>query len=218
MRIKRCNAAFSLIEMLVVVAVIAVLVTIVISVTARLDVQGKINRTQNTLALLNTALSEFHDYGYCYDGDFSVFKFPLDCNGFSETELQTALAQACDIASVTISGGTHDANYSECEAMYFLLNRMPACERTMQQIEKAFWNNKGTNGVAITFHIDSDTTDYPLFRFVDAWGNTLRYDYYEDEKDNTVTKNMKDTKKTFPVITSAGPDGRFRTRDDIKSR
>jgi len=219
MRIKKCTKAFTLIEMLVVVSIIAVLVTIVISIATRLDTQGKISSTQGTFALVNTALSEFQDYGYCYENPFDVdFKFPLDCNGFSSSDLETALAQGCDISNVTITSGTHEPNYSECEALYFFLNRLPACEKIMSQIDIAFLTNLDRNGVRLIIHINGSTDDYPLFRFTDAWHNTLRYDYYDAENISTVTPRMRETIKTFPVLTSAGPDGDFDTADDIKSR
>ena len=218
MRTGKCNTAFSIIEMLVVVSIIAVLVTIVIGVTTRLDTQGKISRTQNTFALLNAALSEFHDYGYCYSGDFSAFKFPLDCDGLTTiSEFEKLLKQSCNISDVQITVA-HDPNYFSCEAMYFFLNRLPQCDKIMQQIDKAFWSNKDKNGNPIEFRIDGGTDEFPLFRFVDPWGNTLRYDYYEYEDEDTVSQNMLDTRKTFPVLISAGPDGRFGTSDDIKSR
>ncbi len=218
MRIKRCNAAFTLIEMLVVVAVIAVLVTIVISVATRLDTQGKISRTQGTLTLLNTALSEFHDYGFCYENPFDVdFKFPLDCAGFSAGDIETTLEHGCDAVNVTITAGSHDPNNSDCEAMYFFLEQVPGCSRILAQIDRSFLTNLDRNGNPMTVSVDGGP-NYPLYRITDAWHHTLRYDYYDYESSSTVTQQMLNTMKTFPVITSAGPDGIFGTGDDIKNR
>ena len=52
---------------------------------------------------------------------------------------------------------------------------------------------------------------YSLLRIIDPWGETLRYDYYDDYTEPDEARN-------FPVITSAGPDGVFGTDDDIASR
>jgi len=61
---KSCKykAGATLIEMLVVVAVIAILVTIVLSIATGIQNQGNERLTQNTFALLEGALEEYHDY------------------------------------------------------------------------------------------------------------------------------------------------------------
>ncbi len=216
MRIKKCTTAFTLIEMLVVVSIIAVLVTIVISVATRLDTQGKISSTQGTIALLNAALSEFHDYGFTYDAasnytgtDFTL-KFPIDCNGFSRLEIETALSNGIGRTVTIIDANSHDADNSGIEVMCFLFSRVPQSKSTLEKIERKSLVSDGTVRV-------QNEGDYPFWRVNDAWRRVLRYDYYEDERTPGSTR-MKETIKTFPVITSAGPDGRFGTSDDIKSR
>ena len=64
--------------------------------------------------------------------------------------------------------------------------------------------------------ITIDTRAYPLLRVIDPWGKTLRYDYYNE--DLSTVPLMEASKKHFPVITSAGPDGIFDNSDDISSR
>jgi len=220
MRIKRCNTAFTLVEMLVVVAVIAILVTIVISVVSRLDTQGRINRTQNTIALLNTALSEFHDYGFTYAAgtQYANLRFPIDCNdgnnGFSQSDTQTALQNAIpNVTNVAINlnaGLTYNIHWSGTVAMYFLLNQVPSCRQTVERLDTKSIVSSGT----IVVTESSGTTTYPFIYIVDAWGRELGYKYYHCA--GLVID--ADTIKTFPVIISAGPDGIFDTRDDIKSR
>ena len=73
---------------------------------------------------------------------------------------------------------------------------------------------KGSDGEEMTITI-AGGDPWPLFRVVDSWGKTLRYDYYDETK----TKQDKlDSRRNFPVITSAGADGEFNTDDDITSR
>jgi hypothetical protein len=179
----------------------------VIGIAARIDTQGKERLTKNTIALLTAALGEFGDYGYRYSDPCDAdFKFPLDCNNFNTSDLGTKLGG-------TISGGTHDANYSGSEAMYFFLSRVPESRQTLGKIDKSLITNKGSNGADMTITID--TKSYPLLRIIDPWRETLRYDYY-NEKGSLTEK--KESKKTFPVITSAGPDKEFGSADDIASR
>lgn len=220
-RRKTVSSAFTLVEMLVVVAVIAVLVAIVISTASRLDTQGKINSTQNTFALFNTALSEFHDYGFTYTSgtQYAALKFPIDCNdgnnGFSQSDTQTALQDAIpDTTAVLINlnaGLTYDIRWSGTIAMYFLLNQVPQCRQTLERLDTKSIVSCGTIDVTS----GGTTVTYPLIYIVDGWGRPLGYKYYRFMSSTTIDT---DTIKTFPVLISAGPDGIFETADDIKSR
>ncbi len=49
-------------EMLIVVGIIAILATMVISVASRIDMQAKEKATENLLALLDSALQEYHEF------------------------------------------------------------------------------------------------------------------------------------------------------------
>jgi prepilin-type N-terminal cleavage/methylation domain-containing protein len=195
----------TLIEMLVVVAVIAILVTMVIGIAARIDNQSKEQLAKNTLALLDAALGQFQDYGYKYnDPCYAELYFPLDCNDFPVGRLGTTINRALGTTgAVTINPAvSHDTKYSGSEMLFFFLNMVPECRKTLDKIDKS---------------LITCGKDYPLFRFVDPWGTTLRYDYIyrEDLADST----WKDNKKTFPLITSAGPDRDFNTvTDNITSR
>jgi len=201
-------------EILVVVAIIAVLVTIVINLTARVQTQSKEQLLQNTFALIDTALAQFQEYGFTYkDEDYSDFKFPLDCNDF-EGELTSTLEKALDIKPITITGGSHDKSYSGCEAMYFLLSRVPASRQSVEKISRTLVTNLDENDNPMKITVDQ--TDYPLFRIIDPWGKTLKYDYYdEDEMD---VEDRYDSRRAFPVITSSGPDGVFDTLDDLTNK
>ena len=64
--------------------------------------------------------------------------------------------------------------------------------------------------------INVDGTVYPLLRIVDPWGKTLRYDYYDESQNNFVRRER--SKRNFPLLISAGPDGIFGNTDDLRSR
>lgn len=204
----------TLVEILVVVAIIAILATIVISLAARIDNQGKERLTKSTFALLNAALGEFCDYGYSYKGsDYAEFDFPLDCNGFTQDEFETTLENALD-ASVLISGGVHDPNYSGSEVLYFFLSRVPESRKTLAKIDSSLITNEDSDGDSMEIKVDGK--EYSLLRIIDPWGETLRYDYYDETEPDP--EDREEGKRNFPVITSAGPDRVFGTDDDIASR
>ena len=219
MKSYKHKTGVTLVEILVVVGVIAILVTMVISLAARIDSQSREQLTQSTFALLNAALGEFQDYGYNYsDPDYDGFEFPLDCNGFTQASLENTLEDALD-ATVVISGGTHDPNYSGSEALYFFLSRVPESRKTLAKIDSSLISNEDSDGNPMEINVDGRV--YPLLRIVDLWDTTLRYDYYEGQPpplSGSEIDDMLESARTFPVITSAGPDGIFGTGDDVTSR
>ncbi len=210
----------TLVEILVVVAIIAILATMVISLAAHIDNQGKERLTESTFALLDAALGEFCDYGYnysdpCYDG----FDFPLDCNGFDAAELEDTLEDALDAGSVLIIGDHNDPNYSGSEALYFFLSKVPESRKTLAKIDSSLITSEDSDGDSMEINVDGK--EYSLLRIIDPWGETLRYDYYDEEPpplSEAEIDAMIEDARTFPVIISAGPDGVFGTDDDITSR
>jgi prepilin-type N-terminal cleavage/methylation domain-containing protein len=228
------KSGFTLIEMLAVVAIIAILVSMVVGVTKRIDDQRKERRCRSTIVLLGNALEQFRDFGYEYkNADYAGLTFPLDCNNYDPVTsdftynlrdtLHNALysANLTDPPTITISGGTHDTAFSGSEALYFVLSQVPDCRATLDKIDKSLLTNKGTDGnpITITINFGATSQTLPFTRIIDPWGTTLRYDYYPDYANYTGAmpyQNYRDSaKRTFPVITSAGPDKQFDTADDI---
>jgi len=235
MRTHRNNSGVTLIEILVVVALIAMLTTMVIAVATRIDNQSKENLTKCTLELVDSALGQFRDYGYNYrphaalppmpieEIDFyRSLKFPIDCNGLDAMALAAELYGVLGLnqGSVTIiPPAGHDLNYSGSEALYFFLNIVPTCRTTLTEIDPALTTNKGVDGEPMQLEIPLSATTvktYPLYRIVDSWGQPLRYDYYDEAEPDF--DRRKETVRSFPVITSSGPDRIPGTSDDIKSR
>jgi len=207
----------TLVEILIVIVIIAILAALVIAAAARINTRAKERLTESTIALLNAALEEFHDYEYNFQGIYAGLKFPLDCNGFSENDLENELGVALG-STVSINAVDHNNMYSGCEALYFLLNMVPECRETLNKINRSLMSNKGENGQDITVTVNGETS--PLYRIIDPWGITLRYSYYR----NTIRETLPSAEpeqgspRAFPIITSTGPDKEFGTADDITGR
>ena len=218
---QRTKTGFTLVEMLVVVAIVAILASMVIGIASRLENREKEKHCRSTLALLTTAIAQFHEYGFNYKGNFTGFNFPLDFNGFDRGPIEGTLKNELGARFVQISGDAPDPNYSSNEVMYLLLNMVPASRQTLEKIDGKLVTNLGLGGkpmqITITGYSEPGIGKvYPLFRVLDPWGVALRYDYY-DEVPPPVIPDPK-TKKNFPIVTSAGPDKKFGTSDDITNR
>ena len=62
MKSHEYNAGFTLVEMLIVVAIIALLATMVVGLAGRIDTQSKERALKSTFGLLDSALQEYYDY------------------------------------------------------------------------------------------------------------------------------------------------------------
>ncbi len=93
----------TLVEMLIVVAIIALLATMVIGIAGRIDNQSKERLTESTIAILTAALGQFHEYEYQYKDNpvytpkerkfYLGLDFPLDCSGFTRPDLENELGK-----------------------------------------------------------------------------------------------------------------------------
>ena len=187
------KSGLTLIEMLIVVAIVVILTTMVIGLAGRVNDQSKERLTKSTIAILTAALRQFHDYEYRYPHpNYFDLKFPLDCNDILDNDLMNALG-----TTVLPTGG-----YLKSDVWYFFLSRVPTSQKTLDKIDESLKQ---------TTNIFFNGKDYPLLRILDPWKTPLQYRYYYNY---IVPKD----KWTFPVITSAGPDKQFGTADDISSR
>jgi prepilin-type N-terminal cleavage/methylation domain-containing protein len=214
------KTGLSLIEMLIVVAIVVILTTMVIGLAGRITDQSKEQLTKSTLAILNSAIRQFHDYKYRYKDPMYVdFDFPLDCNDFPQPLLEMTLPIAMGATSAPITGGVHHPSYSGCEVLYLFLSQVSECRKTLDKIDESLITNLGVDkqplNITVTY-LSGSVKVYSMFRIIDPWGTTLRYDYYNELEPDPVIRQRG--KKTFPVITSAGPDKQFGTPDDISSR
>ena len=218
---KNCKfkIGVTLVEMLIVVAVITLLVSMVVGIAARLDDQGRERLTENTFALLNAALGQFKDYGYNYKDDYyRDFEFPIDCNDLVKDKLEEELGKALDMpGEILITGGTHDPNYSGSEALYFFLSQVPTSRQTLDKVDSSLITNENSDRDELEIKVGS--RKYQLQRVIDPWGETLRYSYYENPYETSrEPRPPGDEPRNFPLITSAGPDRIFGTDDDMTNR
>ena len=204
----------TLIETLIVVVIVSLLVSVVVGVAKRIDDQSKERLCRTTLTIIGNAIEQFHDFDYEYKaGIHEGLEFPIDCNGFSEFSFENTFTLEFgpdSFPDINPGGDPDQEENSGSEVLHFFLSRIPDCRITLDKVDKSLISNKTGIGEQ---EFDISGNRYPLYRFIDPWGTTLHYEYYDELETNL---NLRDLgKKTFPVITSAGPDKVFGTDDDI---
>ena len=241
MKTHKLQVGLTLIDMLIAVAIIAVLASIVITTLVRIDSKAQENLCQGTLETLNAALRQYRDFKIeCRINTSSVTErefyrsltFPPDCNSFSENQIEIEIEKLLDITPVIIAPDKHDPNESGGVVMYFFLSMVPECRETLGNIDQALLKsdhkvssaskNYDEDYLMITIGPVGDNRSYPWIRVIDPWGTTLNYDYYDETEVLTGSfisfGRASKTIRSFPLITSAGPDGEFGTDDDITNR
>ncbi len=165
---------------------------------------------------------------------YRTLKFPIDCNDFPDQQgntlgiflptMQEALGTTITVYKMDQNGNFSPPGsapfqeFAGSETLYYFLNQVPECQRILNRINPQMITSRSEDDQLLYIKIDG--ISQPLSRFVDPWEKAIKYDYYEEKVVYPVMNLVWAQKsiKTFPTLTSAGPDGEFGTGDDIKSR
>lgn len=238
MATQRSQNGLTLVEIIIAVAIVAILAGLVFTTMTSIDTRAKEQLCEGTLETLNTALRQFRDFGYEYKTRTSAYvnelefyrslKFPPDCNDYTKAQVETEIKKLLHPTSsipVVISS-EYNTNESGIAVMCFFLSQVPDCRETLAGIDAKLLKSDHDDEKYLTIKVDGTIIDpvreYPWLRVVDPWGTPLRYDYYDENEVLTNTPasygRAKQTIRNFPLITSAGPDEEFGTDDDITNR
>jgi len=213
MNVRVRQSGFSLPEVLMVAAVLGLLAALVLGLGRRLYRQSQERLTGGAIEILVAAMEQYHE---AYDA-FPFMTHPLTptdtTTGFTEADLRAVLRGGTAVAGDTVTGtseryeprtGTYYYQYESSEALYYFLSREPNSRRLVDTISPSLMTSRDKSGVNREFTFSGQGQPIRLMRFVDAWDRALQY---------ALTPTM-----SFPVITSAGVDGKFGTSDDLTSR
>jgi prepilin-type N-terminal cleavage/methylation domain-containing protein len=193
----------TLIEILMAIAIVAVLSAGLYMVGSRVETQAKIKQTQSAIEMLSTALEQYRDANSCFPFkagltyDRTKLESITDCNGLD--------GKVSDNAGNLLPAAGYNDLYASSEALYYFLNRNPASKKIIGTINSSLITDKDNKNTEYFFKFTGDPVVYPLPHFVDAWNYPFRYTYKAGDN--------------FPLIESAGPDKDFNKKDDnITSR
>ena len=193
--------AFTLIEMLVVVAIVLILFGAMITATKHLKAESQRRLTASAIAVVETALDQYYQNTTPKQYPPAVFSK----NGLNEVLYGTPPSNT---VTATI-GDVDDPNFVPPKlfwnsgAAYYFLTRVPQSKAILESLSNRMISNRDLNEAAILVTVPPAAA-VDFVRFVDAWGTSLKYQYQ--------------TGYAFPVITSAGPDRVFGTGDDVVSQ
>jgi len=198
MKRKQNKYGLTLVEILVAVAIIAILAAGLYSVSNYLETQSKIKLAKSTIEILCTALEQYHDFN-------GKFPFEADKN-YGEPNIQSdvnGVVKADNKCTTDLSTGDYNDIYASSEALYYFLNKFPAGRKIVDSINKSLVTNKDYKGKEYFINISGQC--YPLIHIIDPWKYPLRYTYKQGDN--------------FPLVISAGPDKDFNEpTDNISSR
>lgn len=207
MRLLCRKNGFSLVEILVVIAAVAVLVSMVVGVGKHVKEQGKIKLTESTIEILVTAVELYYQ-----DNGEMPFETTMAVDvGFSDLDFDVWLYNQLPPIPPPPPYAPHmmldpdplvvRADWSS-EALYYYLNKSQDSRRIINTITNTLISAKDDTGSRqVMAFIDGSAAYVDMPRFVDAWGNTLRYRYTAGD--------------SFCVISSPGKDKLYGTADDI---
>jgi type II secretory pathway pseudopilin PulG len=174
-----------MLEVLTVIAIIAVLVSLVLGLGKRIKTQAREDFCKSGINIINSALEEYYD-------QYTWFPFTADF-AYAQANL-IALLDAEFGVTGSIAGIVEDT-YASSEALFYYLDQK--CPNSRKLIDKL--------AISLTAggrQYDDGTVLHDLVRFVDPWGNALRYMYSAGD--------------VFPVVVSVGADGIPGTSDDLE--
>jgi type II secretory pathway pseudopilin PulG len=190
-------------EVLTVIAILAILASILLGVGKRLQAQAEEKLARSMIDILVSALEQYYDYHGEFPFEAGVVYGQAD---FEDDVVDTAAGD-----TVVLTSGTPDTvsdpGFWSSSALYYFLSRTAPSRQIIETLTDRLISNKDLAGDDLIIEITIGSNPaYPvdLIRFVDPWGNSIRYMYL--------------TGGNFPVIVSAGADGEFATADDIDSK
>lgn len=241
------NKGFTLIEVMIALAIVVIVGAVFLSIAQKLETSGNELLTKSTINVLETALEQFEISGYQlrhadkspYDNHehngitYLSYSYPPDCRDYHDwfevNPKKTFLFVASDSdakwrnidevfedifrfdfsnePTVSITATYTDKTAEKTDNRYWagslsmlvVLNKVPACKDILGAISTRNIQRTDETGAVMALTIDSEPKE--IYLITDAWGKPLKYWY--------------DGAQAFPIIQSAGADGKFDTADDI---
>ncbi|MEN6307378.1 MAG: prepilin-type N-terminal cleavage/methylation domain-containing protein [Anaerohalosphaeraceae bacterium] len=197
--------AFTLLEVLITLAIILILVGALAGTGQYLRIRSETQLTATTIEIINAALEQYHEQYRAFpfrnrniDSDLSK----ADPYNLAQFQLDTGME--ITVGTLTEKDGTDQVIWNASSAaLYYYLNRYDVSKSILDTLaNRMITNVDAMTSQPVKMTMGGVTYDVP--RFIDAWGMSLQYEYMDQY--------------AFPKIMSAGPDKVFGTTDDLGNR
>lgn len=186
---------FTLVEVLIVVAILALLVAVLVGVASSISTQRDTALTKNCLDILDAALAEFREI---------TGKYPVD--DWKDDVVPGTMDPVGSLIDGAEKDNPSDPDPNEDELLYLQLSILPQTRAIIAKLPSQLITAPISNAT-VKLAGQSENTPY-LQSIVDAWGTPLN-DGPGDPADDTT-----DPYDVFPRLWSSGPDGDSATTED----
>jgi len=226
---------FTLVELLVVAAIIVVLASALVGVGRRMLTLAQVKLARSTLEIVVTAIEQYRSeldrfpMEYLNSQPMPILSVPIkDPFGkvikpaFGQADLSDYLKDDLGLNRM-IPAGTLTIlpkvivrdDYAVSECLYYFLYQCPTSRRIVDTIadsQKTALDSDRNPRQAKYNRVANQEVTITLIRLIDPWGSPFRYEFCRPTATYPSVPTM-----SFPRITSAGPDRKFDTTDDLRS-
>lgn len=198
--------AFTLIEVLVTLAIIMILVGALAGTGQYLRTRSGIQLTKSTIQVIDTALEQYQE-----QYKKNPFSNRVDINTGQPIDYTKVHLEAdTGMTSITTSDNKDTkllekdgTCYASSIGLFYYLDRCADSKAILDTLSNRMITTlDAATGLQIKMIMGGVTYNVP--RFIDAWGMSLRYEYLDNYP--------------YPKIMSAGPDKIFGTSDDLSNQ
>ncbi|MBN2512818.1 MAG: type II secretion system protein [Sedimentisphaerales bacterium] len=203
--------AFTLIEVLVTLAIIMILVGALAGTGQYLRTRSGIQLTTSTIRIIDAALEQYHEQYKKYPFSNRIM---MDGQNRPQPIEYTRVHLEADTGMTSITPNTtlvekDGTCYASSIGLYYFLDRGADSKAMLETLSNRMITTlDAETGQHLKMVMGGKTYDLP--RFVDAWGISLRYEYISKE---VSAGNFY----PYPKMMSAGPDKVFGTSDDLSN-
>lgn len=196
--------AFTLIEVLVTLAIIMILVGALAGTGQYLRTRSGIQLTQSTIQIIDAALEQYQEQYRAFPfKNRNVDSDSAKADPYELAHFESDLTADITAGTLTEKDGNNQVIWNASSAaLYYFLNRCGDSKAILDTLSDRMISTLDATGKQIKMVMGGVT--YPVPRFIDAWGMSLRYEYLDNYP--------------YPKIMSAGPDKIFGTSDDLSNQ